>query len=100
MSLFKDALKQRKEDRKKEEKLRVAAMQKARLSMTAEARLSALLDNIAKLFEDSTVKELTFEIEEASLSVVSAALYEGKFAEYEATLNGKILTVSQQIVEL
>ena len=82
MSLFSDALKQKKEDKKKEQQLRVEAMQKARLSMTAEARLSALLDNIAKMFEDSTVKELVFEVEETSLGIVSTAIYDGKFAEY------------------
>lgn len=100
MSLFSEALKQSKANRKKDEQLRVAALQKAKLSMTAEARISALLDNIAKIFEDSTVKEITFEIEDVSLSVVSTAYYEGKFVEYNTVLSGNKLIVKPHIIDL
>ena len=100
MSLLSEALKQKKASKKREEQLRQAALQKAKLAMTAEARISALLDTIAKIFEDTTVKELTFEIEDVSLSVVSTAIYEGKFAEYTVVLNGNKLNVAPQIIEL
>lgn len=100
MSLFSEALKQSKENRRKEEQLKRTALQQAKLAMTAEARISALLDNIAKLFEDTSVKEATFEIEDTSLSVVSTAIFEGKFAEYNVALNGNILIVTPQIITL
>lgn len=100
MSLFSEALKQSKENRRKEEQLKRTALQQAKLAMTAEARISALLDNIAKLFEDTSVKEATFEIEDTSLSVVSTAIFEGKFAEYSVALNGNILIVTPQIITL
>lgn len=100
MSLFSEALKQSKENRRKEEQLKRAALQQAKLAMTAEARISALLDNIAKLFEDTSVKEATFEIEDTSLSVISTAIFEGKFAEYSVALNGNILIVTPQIITL
>lgn len=100
MSLFSEALKQSKANRKKDEQLRAAALQKAKLSMTAEARISALLDSIAKIFEDTTVREVTFEVEDVSLSIISTAIYEGKFAEYTVALNGNRLSVTPQIIEL
>ena len=100
MSLTSIALQQKKANRKKEEQLRQAALQKAKLSLTAEARLSTLLDNIGKMFEDPAVKELTFEIEEISVSIVSKAIYEGKFAEYNTVLNGNQLIVSPQMIAL
>lgn len=100
MSLFLEARKQSKANRKKDEQLRVAALQKAKLSMTAEARTSALLDNIAKIFEDKTVREATFEIEDVSIAIISSAIYEGKFAEYAVALNGNRLSVTPQIIEL
>lgn len=100
MSLFSEALKQSKANKKKDEQLRVAALQKAKLSMTAEARISALLDNIAKIFEDITVKEVTFEIEDVSIAIVSTAYYEGKFVEYDAALNGNKLIIRPHIIDL
>ena len=100
MSLFSEALKQSKANKKKDEQLRVAALQQAKLSMTAEARTSALLDNIAKIFEDNTVREATFEIEDASISIISMAIHDGKFAEYTVILNGNKLSVTPQIIEL
>lgn len=100
MSLFAEALKQSRANKKKDEQLRVAALQKAKLSMTAEARTSALLDNIAKIFEDTSVKEVTFEIEDVSIAIISSAIYEGKFAEYTVALNGNRLSVTPQIIEL
>lgn len=88
MSLIKDALRQKKANRRKEEQLRKAAMQNARLNMTAEARLSALIDQVEKAFEDSNVLELTFELEDVSVGIVSTALNRGKFIEYDTVLTG------------
>lgn len=100
MSLFIEALKQSKANKKKDEQLKKEALQKAKLTMTAEARISSLLENIAKMFEDPTVKELTFEIEDISLSIISSAIYEGKFAEYTVALNGNKLSVVPQLIDL
>ena len=100
MSFAKTALQQKKAADRLEQKMRVAAVQKARLSMTAEARLAYMLDELAVLFKDSEIKEVTLEIEPSSLGVVSSAIYAGKLAEYETTLNGTMLTLAQKVVTL
>ena len=100
MSLFKEALAQKKFARKEEQRLKAEAMQKARMAMTAEARLSALLENIAKIFEDDAVQEVTLEIDDLSIPIVSNARYEGKLEEYETEINGKYLIVRPKILSL
>ena len=41
-----------------------------------------------KAFEDSNVLELTFELEDVSVGIVSTALNRGKFIEYDTVLTG------------
>lgn len=100
MSFAKKALEQKKAAEKLEQKMRLAAVQKAKLSMTAEARLSYMLDELAVLFKDSEVEEVTLEIEADSLGIVSSAIYAGKLAEYDVHLEGTLLTISPKIVAL
>lgn len=100
MSFAKKALEQKKAADKLERELRLAAVQKARLSMTAEARLAYVLDMLALLFKDEEIEEITLDIEADSLGTVSSAIYAGKFAEYDVKLDGTQLTVAPKMVVL
>lgn len=100
MGMIKDALLDRKEQRKIEERLKKEAVESARANMTFDARLQEDIKKIEKLFEDENVTQLQAQIDEKDLANVTRAIYDGRLSEYKVSLDGNVITFEKEIIEI
>jgi hypothetical protein len=100
MSLIKEALADKKEQRRVEERLKREAVEKARADMTFEARLQESLKVIETLMADDAVLRITCEIKENDLAAVTKARFEGKLSEYRSSIVGNVLIFEKEIIDM
>lgn len=100
MSLISDALADRKEQKRVEERLKKEAVATAKAQMTFEARLYESMKTIGKIMSDNGVTKVSCEIDEKDLSSVTKAIYSGKLAEYKVTLDDKIITFEKEVIDI
>ena len=100
MSLISEALADRKEQKRVEERLKREAIENARANMTFEARLQESLKTIETLMADDALLRITCVIKENDLAAITKAYYDGKLSEYKVTLEGNTITFEKEIIEL
>ncbi len=100
MNPIREALADKKEQKKTEERLKKEAVEHARASMMFDARLQDSLEQIKSLLKDSGVKRIICKVADSDLANITKAYYSGKLAEYKVAIDGNILTFETQYIEM
>lgn len=100
MNLIREALADKKEQKKTEERLKREAVETARASMMFDARLQESLVAIKMLLRDPGVKKVTCTVTDNDLANITKAYYNGKLSEFKVTIDGNVLTFETQYIEM
>ena len=100
MSLISEALADKKEQKRTEERLKREAVENAKAAMTFDARLQEDLVLLQSILKDSAVKKIVCTVSDADLANVTKALYSGRLAEYKVMIDGNTVTFETEYIEM
>lgn len=100
MSLISEALADKKEQKRTEDRLKREAVENARAAMTFDARLQENLKLIQLLLKDPAVKRISCTVADNDLANVTKAIYSGRLAEYKVQLDGNTVTFETEYIAM
>ena len=100
MSLISEAIEDRREQKRTEERLKREAVEAAKASMTFDARVQEDIEKIKNLLKDPGIKVIRCSIGENDIANVTRIINGSQLSEYKVSLDGNMITFESDYIDI